>query len=59
MQDEANYPNAQAFDGFRFARRDSASDGAVATEKDPDPEERKFTTVSMKFPFWGYGPRAW
>lgn len=59
MQDEANQANAQVFDGFRFARHDVKCDSETATEKDSDPQERKFTTVSAKFPFWGYGPRAW
>lgn len=47
MQDEARYPDARTFDGYRFV--DDSRTGSRA----------KFTDVEMSYPIWGYGKRAW
>ena len=45
MHDEANYSNANSFDGTRFISNGS--------------KPGRITDVNETFLLWGYGPKAW
>jgi len=47
MRDPINYPEGEAFDGFRFANKSGTGNTS------------KYTDGDAKFPLWGLGRRAW
>lgn len=59
MHDRSRYGNAQAFDGFRFARANMQLRQGLASSRVPDKVPSTLTDTSIEWPIWGFGNTAW
>jgi cytochrome P450 len=57
LGDEAYFPKASNFEGFRFAPRDSVPSGLDMTSQPEGPS--KYTDISANYHAWGIGGIVW
>lgn len=58
LRDPTLYPNAEQFNGLRFAQASAQTTGNGESNSDPKKPNR-FTETSSSYPFWGIGKHAW